>query len=530
MREDEPARPREYVPPSQYALSVSTEQRPTSTDSTPTTLSPQHKLVIYLLLVSAFVVMLNETIVSVALPRMMVDLQIEPAVGQWLVTAFMLTMAIVIPLTGFLMRRFSTRTLYLGAMALFVVGTALASLSPMFGELTFGVLIVARVIQAAGTGVMTPLLMTTIMTLVPPHERGRMMGNISIVMAAAPVVGPLLGGIIVSSLPWWCIFVIVFPVAVGAFVLGFAKLTNVTTTERIKIDVLSVILSAFAFGGLVYGLSEFGTEAQAQLDPGARATELSPWIPFIVGLVALVGWVFRQLALQKAGSALIDLRVFANSGFTRAIIMMAVMNLILFGSLVLLPFYIQTGLGLGPIESALIVLPGGLLMGVAGPFVGAWYDKVGPRPLVIPGAAIVTVALTLMAIFFGETTPWWAVSVLYLVLCIGLALQFGPLFTASLGSLTPRLYSYGSATVGTLQQLAGAAGTSLFIVIFTLTMVQFLSGVHGSPTATDTAHAYVAGTRAAIAVGAFASVIPIVLGFFVKRPANEMGGAPTPMH
>lgn len=514
-------------PPSHYALSVSTEQNP-STDSTPTTLSPQHKLVIYLLLVSAFVVMLNETIVSVALPRMMADLRIEPAVGQWLVTAFMLTMAIVIPLTGFLMRRFSTRALYLGAMALFVLGTALAAFSPLFGSGTFGILILARVIQAAGTGVMTPLLMTTIMTLVPPHERGRMMGNISIVMAAAPVVGPLLGGLIVSTLPWWCIFVLVFPVAVGAFLLAHFKLTNVTTTERIRIDVLSVILSGFAFGGLVYGLSEFGTEAQAQLDPAARATDISPWIPFGVGVVALVAWVFRQLALQKSGAALIDLRVFANSGFTRAIVMMLVMNLILFGSLVLLPFYIQTGLGLGPLESALIVLPGGLLMGFAGPFVGAWYDKVGPRPLIIPGAAIVTVALGLMAILFTETSPWWLVSLLYLVLCSGLALQFGPLFTAALGSLSPRLYSYGSATVGTLQQLAGAAGTSLFIVIFTLTMVTVLDG-NTAPTTAENAYAYVAGTRSALAVGAFAAIVPIVLAFFVKRPANESPGAPA-MH
>jgi DHA2 family lincomycin resistance protein-like MFS transporter len=257
---------------------------------------------------------------------------------------------------------------------------------------------------------------------------------------------------------------------------------------------------------------------------------MPPWMPMAIGVVALVGWVFRQLHLQKTDNALIDLRVFSSAGFTRAVILMAVICLIMFGSLVLLPFYIQNGLDLSPLQSALIILPGGILMGFAGPFVGAWYDRIGPRPLVVPGAMITTVALALMAMLFADTTPWWLVGLLYFILCAGLALQFGPLFTASLGSLTPKFYSYGSATLGTIQQLAGAAGTSLFIVIFTMTTVSTLTGVSGTPTPTDMAHGYVAGTKAALTVGAIASLLPVILAFFVKRPASEGQGAPAPMH
>ena len=492
----------------------------------PASMTSTDRLVIYLLLATAFVVMLNETIVSVALPRMVEELEIEPATGQWLVTAFMLTMAVVIPITGFLMRRFSTRTLFLGAISVFIAGTVIASVAGLLdsGAPVFPFIVVARVVQAAGTGVMVPLLMTTIMTLVPPHERGKMMGNISIVMAAAPVIGPLIGGFIINVLPWHWVFVIVLPFAVATLVIGALRMRNVTTTERVGVDVLSIVLSAVAFGGLVYGLSEFGTEAQARLTPGALGAPIAPWIPLVVGAVALLGWVLRQLQLQRTDRALIDLRVFASAGFTRSIIVLTVSNLILFGTLVLLPFYIQNGLGMDPLQSALIVLPGGVLMGFAGPFVGAWYDRVGPKPLVIPGAIVTTVALGLMALLFTDSTPWWVVTLLYVVLSIGLALQFGPLFTASLGSVEPRFYSSGSATLSTLQQVAGAAGTSLFIVIFTLTAVNSLASLGAAPTPTDLSHAYVSGTVTAMIAGTAASLIPIVLAFFVRRPTSELAG------
>ena len=229
--------------------------------------SRRNKLVINLMLVATFVVFLNETIIGVAVPAVMEDLHISASTAQWLSTAFMLTMAVVIPTTGFLMQRLNTRTVFILAMALFSLGTAIAAIAP-----GFEILLVGRVVQASGTAIMMPLLMTTVMTLVPPHARGRTMGNISIVMSVAPALGPAIGGAIVQGLHWRFIFIIVLPIAIAALVLGALRVKNVTEPRAVPLDTLSVILSAFAFGGLIYGLSSLGEAV-------AGSAAVAPWIP-----------------------------------------------------------------------------------------------------------------------------------------------------------------------------------------------------------------------------------------------------------
>ncbi|WP_309103976.1 MFS transporter [Microbacterium sp.] len=258
--------------------------------------SARNRLVISLLLVSAFVVILNETIMGVALPRLMSDLDITASVGQWLTTAFMLTVAVVIPITGFLLQRYSTRAIFFAAMGLFSAGTLICAVAP-----GFGLLLVGRIIQASGTAIMMPLLMTTIMTLVPPARRGRTMGNISIVMSVAPAVGPTISGLILTFFDWRWMFIFVLPIAVAALLLGAARIVDVTDPKKSRIDALSVVLSAFAFAGLIYGLSSI---AEA-----ARGHELIPfWLPLGVGVLALTAFVLRQIELQRHDRALLDLR------------------------------------------------------------------------------------------------------------------------------------------------------------------------------------------------------------------------------
>jgi DHA2 family lincomycin resistance protein-like MFS transporter len=409
------------------------------------------------------------------------------------------------------MKRFTTRAVFIGAITLFVLGTAVgASAALMPVGVQFGVLLVARVLQAGGTGVMTPLLITSIMTIVPPQRRGVMMGLIGVVISVAPVLGPLVGGVIVTYLPWSALFLLVLPLGIIALVLGIWKMVNITTTSKISIDILSVILSIFAFGGLVYGLSTFG-------DRVADSSQLSPWVPISVGIIALGLFVWRQLHLQRTDSALIDLRIFSSRTFTWAIITMVVMNAILFGSLTLLPFYIQEGLGADPLQSGLIVMPGGLLMGLAGPIVGSLYDKIGPRPLIIPGAIITTAALSLMAMLFTPDASKWTVLALYLILCVGLALLFSPLFTVAMAAVAPKLYAYASAGISTVQQLAGALGTSVFMVIYATGR-----GTEATPESVS------AGAHDALVVAAVASVLIIVLAFFIRKPAAQDGLVPAP--
>ena len=320
-------------------------------------------LVISLLLVSAFVVILNETIMGVALPHLMTDLNITASAAQWLTTAYMLTMAVVIPITGFLLQRFNTRPVFLAAMGLFSTGTLIAAMAP-----GFEVLIVGRVVQATGTAIMMPLLMTTVMTLVAPAARGKTMGNISIVISVAPAIGPTISGLILSVLDWRWMFILVLPIALGALALGAARIKNVSVPAKVPLDVVSVILSAFGFGGLVYGLSNLGESAGG----------VAGLIPLGIGVGAIALFVWRQLALQRSDRALLDLRTFVSPTFTFSIVMLALSMMAMFGTLILLPIYTQTVLGLDVLTTGLMLLPGGLTMGLLAPFVGRFYDRFGP--------------------------------------------------------------------------------------------------------------------------------------------------------
>lgn len=481
-------------------LVTTTEAAPNA--SPPSTASgPRTGPVIALLVAAAFVVILNETIMSVALPRLMADLDISAATAQWLTTGFMLTMAVVIPLTGWALERFNIRTVFFTAMGLFAVGTLVAALAP-----GFAVLLAGRIVQAAGTAIMMPLLFTTVLNVVPPTHRGRMMGVISIVIAVAPAIGPTVSGVILSALDWRWMFWIVLPIAVLAIALGAVWVKNVTVPQPVRFDVLSVILSALAFGGLIFGLSSIGEAATGHV--------LVPvWIPLTVGAIALVGFVFRQVALQRDDRALLDLRTFTSRSFSLAVVLVVVAMGAMFGTLVLLPIYLQQVLGLSTLETGLMLLPGGVLMGVIAPVVGSLFDRFGPRPLVIPGMIVAAAALWGMTTFGVATPVWWIITV-HLALNLGLGFVFTPLLTSALGSLPRPLYPHGSAIVGTVQQLAGAAGTALFVTVMSLGLA---SGVERGG---DVVEATASGIHTAFLAGACIALAAVVLACFVKRPAD----------
>ena len=477
--------------------STPSDRAPESTDTGPRA----DRLVIPLLLVSAFVVILNETIMGVALPVLNEDLGISVSTGQWLTSAFMLVMAVVIPATGYLLQRFHVRQVFIAAMSLFTLGTLLCFLAPGFAFLLLG-----RVVQAAGTAIMMPLLMTTILNTVPADRRGRTMGNISIVMSVAPAVGPTLAGLVLSVLEWRWMFGLVLPIAILGLVLGVLFIRNVTEPRPSSIDMLSVLVSAFAFGGLVYGFSS--------LD-GQSGGPVPPPLAIAVGAVALAVFVWRQLRLQNDDRALLDLRVFRSTQFSISISLVAVSFMALFGMLILLPLYMQNVLGYDTLATGLALLPGGLTMGLIAPFVGRLYDRFGPRPLVIPGAALVSAVLWGMTTF-GTQTPIWFIVATHVLLTIGLGLMFTPLLTGALGSLTPQLYSHGSAVVGTVQQIAGAAGTALFVAVMSASSAGYLSdGLPGI-------EAMAGGIHIAFLLGASISVLAFAATFFVRQsPAQE---------
>lgn len=474
-----------------------------TTASEPTATAPSPALArtgpaIALLLISAFVVVLNETAMGVAIPHIMDGFGVSAASAQWLTSAFMLTMAVVIPVTGVLLQRFTLRRSFFTAMGLFAVGTAIAAFAP-----SFEVLLAARIVQALGTSIMLPLLFTTVMQLVAPERRGRTMGLVTIVTAAAPALGPTVSGVIVSTLGWQWVFVLVLPVALLAVVAGALWLRDVTPTTPARFDALSVLLSAVGFSGLIYGLASIGESV-------GGGEGIPVWIPLVVGILALIALVLRQVALRDTDRVLLDVRVFAGRTFAMSTVTLVVVSIAMFGSLILLPLYIQQVLGEPAYVAGLMLLPGGILSGLLAPFVGMAYDKVGPRALIVPGAVIVTAAMLAFSTL-GTGTPVALVIGMHLLLNVGTALMMTPLMTTALGSVTPKLYPHASAIVNTLQQVSGAAGTALFITLFTVAST--------AATASDPTAALADGVGTAFGVGAAISAVGIVLALFLRRPA-----------
>lgn len=477
----------------------------------PERLSSGDKTLIGLLLVAGFTVILNETVMGVALPVLMRDLGVSAATGQWLTTGFMLTMAVVIPATGFIMGRFRLRPIFLTAMTLFTLGTAIAAAAP-----GFGVLLAGRVVQASGTAIMLPLLMTTALTLVPPSIRGRTMGTISIVISVAPAIGPTISGLVLSQLSWRWIFIVMLPVALIALSLGAWKVRNVTEPRPSRLDVVSLLLSAVGFGALIFGLSSIGESAGGHV-------LVAPWIPIVVGVLALAVFARRQIRLQdSADGPLMDLRVFARRSYTVSALVLIIGFMAMFGALIVLPIFLQQVLELGTLETGLLLLPGGLVMGALSPVVGRLFDKVGPQPLVTPGVVALSAALWLLTTLHPGTSTLAVVGV-HVLLSVGLAFMITPLFTSALGSLPRELYGHGSAIVNTLQQLAGAAGTALFITVLSTTTASRVA--EGADTLTATAD----GVQAAFMWGGVVALVALAVSLLVRRPPVT-ADAPVPMH
>ncbi len=473
-----------------------------STLGLPDRLSPRDRTTIGVLLVSTFVVILNETIMNVALPKLMDEFQVSPSAIQWLATAFLLTMSVVIPATGYLLNRLAIRTVFMLAMALFTMGTLLAGLSP-----GFEVLLVARVIQASGTAIVLPLLMTTILDLVPSTRRGAVMGNVSIVISVAPAIGPTLSGVILHSLSWRFMFLLVLPIALVALIVGSRLLPSDRKRSSARLSIPSVLISIPAFGGLVYGLSGIGS---ANADPRNVAL-----VSLGVSLVALTGFVLLQLRLQRSDGALLDMRPFLHRQFTLALALMVLAMMALFGVIILLPMYLQNVRGLDVLTTGLLILPGGLLMGLLAPWVGKLFDKVGARPLLLPGG------LLLSAVLFGYTTldsdtPLVLIVGLHLLMSIALAFIFTPAFTAGLNPLPHSLHSHGSALLATLQQLGGAAGTALLVGVMAA------GTLAAAGNGEDAVSAQVSGFNNGFFVAAVVSLgIVVIAALMGKGPAND---------
>lgn len=478
----------------------------TTSDSRPDTSGVNVGLLIGILVAAAFVAILNETALSNALPSLMREFEVGEDVAQWLTTVFMLTMAVVIPTTGYLMQRLTLRTIYIAALSLFLAGTVLAAVAPIFAALLAG-----RVLQAAGTALIMPLLMTTIMILIPVERRGSVFGLVTIVIAVGPALGPTFAGLVLELASWRWIFLVMIPLALLALVMGVWQIRNFEEPSRPPFDPVSVLLSAVGFAAAIYGLS--GLSKAAEEFPTVAVVCL------VVGAVVLVVFFRRQGTLMRAQASgehrapLMNTTPLKIREFSWSLGLMLLSFGSLFGFIIIMPIFGQNVLGLSELQTGLVTLPGGIIMGAMGPIVGRLYDAHGTRPLIIPGGALLVVAMGLL-LMLDENKTFWYLAGIAVVLNIGLSLLMTPLMSNALAAVPNEISSHGSAILNTLQQLAGAAGTALFIAVMGIGSA---NSTAGTPTG-----ALVDGVHVAFYLGSGIAVLVFVLTLVLRIDARSM--------
>ena len=317
---------------------------------------------IAILFIGAFVALLNNTLLNVALPTIMVEFDVKPSVVQWLTTGYMLINGILIPASAFFIQKFTNRKLFLTAMVLFTLGTLLAMLAP-----SFAVLVAARMIQASGSAMMMPLLMNVMLTAFPIERRGTAMGIFGLVMITAPAIGPTLSGWIIEHYTWRTLFGIVLPFSILTLIYAFFKLRNITPNRDMKLDVFSLVLSSIGFGGLLYGFSSAG-------DKGWDSPLVYGTI--IIGAIALVTFIVRQLRMDDP---MLDFKIYKHPMFALSSAISIVLSIAMFSGMILTPLYVQTIRGISPFHSGLLMLPGAIVMGLMSPVTGRLFDKYGAK-------------------------------------------------------------------------------------------------------------------------------------------------------
>ncbi|GAA0611411.1 MDR family MFS transporter [Virgibacillus siamensis] len=445
-----------------------------------------------LLLAGSFIAILNQTLMITAIPPIMDEMNISANTAQWLTTVFMLVNGVMIPITAFLIERFTTRQLFITAMSVFAAGTIVGGLAP-----NFTMLLVGRIIQSAGAGIMLPLMQTVFLLIFPIHKRGAAMGYIGLVISFAPAIGPTLSGWITSNYSWRFLFLLILPLAIVIILVAYFILRNVTELTYPRLDIISIILSSVGFGGLLFGFSSAGNYGW---DSGRTIVILA------VGTLTLAVFILRQLRMQHP---MLEFRVFKYRIFTIATVIGMITFLGLIGSETLIPLYMQNMRGFTATESGLVLLPGALISGLMSPVTGRIFDRIGARSLSIVGLTIMTGA-TFAFGFLGTTTTLTFLIVTYAIRMFGFSMVMMPVTTAGLNQLPQKLIPHGTAMNNTMRQIAASVGTAILVTIMTMTA----QNTQTDPTISNPG---IYGVNIAFLVIAVLSFIAIILSIFVKK-------------
>ncbi|EEI72529.1 DHA2 family efflux MFS transporter permease subunit [Lentilactobacillus hilgardii] len=420
------------------------------------------------MLIGGFVGMLSETSLNIALPSLMTALHVNIGTIQWLVTGYMLIIGIVLPLSSLLSRIFSTRQIIVFAIIAFIVGAIISALAS-----SFPVLLIGRMIQGIGTGLILPLMFTVATLIFPPYKLGAAMGLIGLVIMFAPAIGPTLSGMILGVLSWQWIFWMFVPFLIIALILVMKYLPNVGHITKPKIDVFSIILSTLGFGGLVTGVSLASDQGWGS--PTVIAT-------LIAAIILLAWYIKRQLS---ATEPILNFHIFANRQYrTGAILVMMDFGIIL-SSMYLLPMFWQNGLAIPVVLTGIVMLPGGIVNAAVSAIAGRYSDLISKRLLSVSGFAMTIIGIVLF-LFANSTSPIWYVILAHIVMMIGVPLSMSPSQTFGLSALDQRTSSDGSTIMNTFQQIVGAIATAIATALLgfgqqlsaTTHQIAFTNGVH----------------------------------------------------
>lgn len=429
---------------------------------------PHPWLTLLPLMLGAFVGMLSETSLNIALPQLRTALQVEQSAIQWLVTGYMLVIGIVLPLSSMLTKWIKTKTLVLAGLLFFIIGSLISG----FGS-NFAIVLTGRMIQGIGTGVILPLMFTVAMLIFPPAKLGTVNGILALVIMFAPAIGPTLTGLLLNFGSWRDIFFVFVVILAVGVVIGLVYLTNVSQLSKPKVDLLSILLSIVGFSGLIAGAS-FASE----LGWGAPTV----LITLIVGAVALVFYIKRQLSLKEP---VLNLRVFKHHNFTIGAMIVMIDFGIILSAMYLLPQYLQNGVQVAVALTGILMLPGGLINALTSALAGRMYDNFGAKWPARLGFMIALIGAIMLALG-TSTSALWYIVVAHIVLMIGAPLAMSPAQTSALNSLKGLESADGSTILNTLQQIIGALATALATSFLTLgqnagvgsAAEKFTNGVH----------------------------------------------------
>lgn len=458
---------------------------------------------IAILFFGAFIAFLNNTLLNVALPAIMDEFSVPPAIVQWLTNGYMLVTGILVPASAFFIQRFTNRAIFFSAMSLFTLGTALAAFSP-----SFGFLIAGRMIQASGSGLMMPLLMNVMLTAFPIERRGTAMGFFGLIMFAAPAIGPTLSGYIVQHYSWRMLFEMILPFAIIVLVLAFFKLKNITPNKEIKIDMTSLLFSTIAFSTLLFGFSSAGDKGWG--DPIVYST-------IFIGIIVLTIFTLRQLRLDEP---MLQFRIFKFPMFALSSVIMVVVSASMFSGMLLIPIYVQVVRGISPFHAGILMLPGAILMSIMSPITGRLFDKYGGRTLALIGLSI-TVTTTFLLSKLTLTSGFYYIMFLFTIRMLGMSLTMMPVMTNGLNQLPMSQNPHGTAMNNTLQQISGAIGSAVLITVMNGRMESTAT------TLMETASQYteeqvaqismLAGVNYAFFISTLIAAVALFLAIFIRR-------------